>query len=127
VARSPMTRCAADLVATGGRGHPGRDPGAQLENQGAASARQLLQAAAERCTRLERAGRIEREVIAAAGDAGLLILARDGDRTRLGPKSLGPVSRFVDHAPCPVLLVWPGARAGHRHHPAAASHRPHHR
>jgi hypothetical protein len=36
------------------------------------------------------------------------VLARDGDRTRLGPHSLGPHSRFiVDHAPCPVLLVWP--------------------
>ncbi|NEB92870.1 universal stress protein, partial [Streptomyces bauhiniae] len=31
------------------------------------------------------------------------------DRTRLGPHSLGPAARFiVDHAPCPVLLVWPG-------------------
>jgi hypothetical protein len=36
------------------------------------------------------------------------VLARDGERSRLGPKSLGPASRFVvDHAPCPVLLVWP--------------------
>ena len=34
--------------------------------------------------------------------------ARDGDCTRLRPKSLGPASQFVvDHAPCPVLLVWP--------------------
>ena len=34
--------------------------------------------------------------------------ARDGDRTRLRPKSLGPASQFVvDHAPCPALLVWP--------------------
>jgi len=32
----------------------------------------------------------------------------DGDRSRLGPKSLGKTTRFVvDHAPCPVLLVWP--------------------
>jgi nucleotide-binding universal stress UspA family protein len=47
-------------------------------------------------------------VVAAADGASLLILARDGDDTRLGPKSLGPASRFVvDHAPCPVLLVWP--------------------
>jgi nucleotide-binding universal stress UspA family protein len=44
----------------------------------------------------------------AAAGADLLILARDGDRSRLGPKSLGPPGRFVvDHAPCPVLLVWP--------------------
>src|SRR5215469_13640496 len=60
------------------------------------------------CTTDERHGRAEREVVAAAEGAGLLILARDGDDTRLGPKSLGPASRFVvDHAPCPVLLVWP--------------------
>jgi hypothetical protein len=36
------------------------------------------------------------------------VVARDGDRSRLGPASLGPATRFVvDHAPCPVLLVWP--------------------
>jgi nucleotide-binding universal stress UspA family protein len=44
----------------------------------------------------------------AGQDADLLVAARDGDRSRLGPASLGPVTRFVvDHAPCPVLLVWP--------------------
>ncbi|WP_223839165.1 hypothetical protein [Saccharopolyspora pogona] len=60
------------------------------------------------CTRLERIGRAEREVVAAAGGADLLILARDGDRTHPGPKSLSAATRFaVDHAPCPVLLVWP--------------------
>ncbi|MDV7223236.1 universal stress protein, partial [Streptomyces prunicolor] len=49
----------------------------------------------------------------AAGDAYLLVLARDGDRARLGPHSLGPAVRFaVDHAPCPVLLVWPEAAPG---------------
>jgi hypothetical protein len=47
-------------------------------------------------------------VVTAAPDADLLIMARDGDRPRLGPKSLGKAARFViDHAPCPVLLVWP--------------------
>jgi hypothetical protein len=40
----------------------------------------------------------------------LLVLARDGDHTRLGPQSLGPPARFVvDHAPCRVLLVWADA------------------
>jgi nucleotide-binding universal stress UspA family protein len=95
-----------------GRGRPGRDPGPRLAELGAASARDMLEAAAERlgrtCTTVERHGRVEREVVAAAEGASLLILARDGDDTRLGPKSLGPASRFVvDHAPCPVLLVWP--------------------
>lgn len=95
-----------------GRGHPERDPGTRLKDLGTTSASGLLAAAAERlgrtCTRVERTGRSEREVIAAAEDADLLVLARDGDRTHLGPRSLGPASRFVvDHAPCPVLLVWP--------------------
>ncbi len=45
---------------------------------------------------------------AAAVDADLLVLCRDGDRSRPGPHSLGPVTRFIsDHATCPVLLVWP--------------------
>ena len=95
-----------------GRARPERDPGARLERLASASAGQLLDAAAERlgrpCTRDQRAGRVEREVVAAAEGAGLLILARDGDRAHLGPRSLGPAVRFiVDHAPCPVLLVWP--------------------
>jgi nucleotide-binding universal stress UspA family protein len=96
-----------------GRGHPHRDPGRRLEQLAAASAEELLRAAAEHLgrpsTRLDRAGRIEREVVVVAQNADLLILARDGDRSRLGPRSLGPAARFVvDHAPCPVLLVWPG-------------------
>jgi hypothetical protein len=56
----------------------------------------------------------------AADGADLLILARDGDRTRLGPRSLSPATRFVvDHAPCPVLLVWPGTAPGIATIPAA--------
>jgi nucleotide-binding universal stress UspA family protein len=95
-----------------GRGHPERDPGDRMAALGGSSAAELLDAAAERlgrpCVREERSGRVEREVVAAAEGADLLVLARDGDRSRLGPKSLGPTVRFaVDHAPCPVLLVWP--------------------
>ena len=60
-----------------------------------------------------RRGRVEHEVVAAAESADLLVLARDGDRSRLGPHSLGPAARFVvDHAPCRVLLVWPDAPPG---------------
>ena len=71
---------------------------------------------------MERRGRLEREVVAAAEGADLLMVARDGDDARLGPKSLGPASRFVvDHAPCPVLLVWPreapGTGSSYRHRP----------
>jgi nucleotide-binding universal stress UspA family protein len=54
-----------------------------------------------------RRGRIKREVVAACAGADLLVMARDGKR-RLGPPSFGPLTRFVvDHAPCPVLVVWP--------------------
>jgi nucleotide-binding universal stress UspA family protein len=100
-----------------GRGRPGRDPGERVARLAAVSAGELLDAAAGRlgrpCQRIERRGAPEREVVAAAADAGLLIVARDGDRSRLGPKSLGKAVRFVvDHAPCPVLVVWPGAAPG---------------
>ena len=45
-------------------------------------------------------------MVTAAAGAGLLVMARDGDLARLGPKSLGKTARFVvDHAPCPVLTV----------------------
>jgi nucleotide-binding universal stress UspA family protein len=58
-------------------------------------------------------GRVERVVVEAATGANLLVAARDGDRSRLGPASLGPATRFVvDHAPCPVLLVWPDQAPG---------------
>ncbi|MFF8381877.1 universal stress protein [Streptomyces sp. NPDC015661] len=100
-----------------GRGHPERDPGTRVEGLAAASAEALLRSAAERLGRpstpVERTGRVEREVVAATEDADLLVLARDGDRSHLGPRSLGPAARFVvDHAPCPVLLVWPEPAPG---------------
>jgi len=97
-----------------GRRGPGRDPGPHVAELAAASAGELLDAAARRlgrpCDRAERDGQPEREVVSAAAGADLLIMARDGDQSRLGPKSLGKAARFVvDHAPCPVLLVWPGS------------------
>ncbi len=115
-----------------GRGHPERDPGPRLAELAAASAGELLEAAAQRlarpCTRIERRGRVEREVVAVAGGADLLVLARDGDRSRLGPKSLGPADRFVvNHAPCPVLLVWPEDTPGTGTIPPPPPHPPHHR
>jgi hypothetical protein len=62
-----------------GRARPGRDPGTRLEHLATASAGQLLADAAGRlgrpCTRIQRTGRIEREVVAAAEGADLLILA----------------------------------------------------
>jgi nucleotide-binding universal stress UspA family protein len=101
-----------------GRGQgPERDPGARLDELAAASAGDLLQAAAERlgqaCERVEIQGQAERAVVSASADADMLIVARDGDRSRLGPKSLGKTTRFVvDHVACPVLLVWPESAPG---------------
>ncbi len=55
-----------------------------------------------------RRGRVEQEVVAAGQKMDLLVLARDCEHAREGPRSLGPTARFViDHASCPVLLVWP--------------------
>jgi nucleotide-binding universal stress UspA family protein len=125
-----------------GRSQPGHDPGPRIAELSAASASDLLSAAARRlgrpCEQAGRRGIPEREVISAAAGADLLIMARDGDRSRLGPKSLGKTTRFVlDHAPCPVLLVWPETapaittipspppRPGHG--PPRPGHGPHHR
>jgi nucleotide-binding universal stress UspA family protein len=96
-----------------GRGRHGPDPGELADNVSAKAAQEILAEASQRLSSQSaheiRRGRVEREVVAAAEDADLLIVARDGDRSRLGPKSLGHAARFVvDHAPCPVLLVWPG-------------------
>jgi nucleotide-binding universal stress UspA family protein len=100
-----------------GRDRRGRDAVSQVEAISRAAAAALLDDAAARlgrpAARLERRGRVEREVVRAADGADLLICARDGDRSHLGPHSLGPATRFViDHAPCPVLLVWPGPAPG---------------
>jgi nucleotide-binding universal stress UspA family protein len=93
---------------------PGPPPPVPLRAISEEAAAELLAEARQRLgreARLDsRCGRVEHEVVAAADDADLLVLARDGDRSRLGPHSLGPQARFVvDHAPCQVLLVWPDA------------------
>ncbi|MFE3603904.1 universal stress protein [Streptomyces sp. NPDC059142] len=112
---------AAHLAYAGllGRGHrPDRDPGPRLEALSGTAAADLLEAAAHRlgrpCELLEHHGEVEHEVVRAAAGADLLICARDGERDRPGPHSLGRATRFVvDHATCPVLLVWPyGEEAG---------------
>jgi nucleotide-binding universal stress UspA family protein len=111
-AQEPPDVAQAAYLGLFGRGRSGQDLRARLADSAAASAADLLAAAAERlrlpCEQISRTGRTEREVVAAAAGADLLIMARDGDRSRLGPRSLGRATRFaVDHAPCPVLLVWP--------------------
>ena len=99
-----------------GRGS-GRDPDTRVAEIARESAEAMLASAAERLGRTPatalREGRVEREVTAAAADADLLVVARDGDLSRLGPQSLDKHTRFVvDHAPCRVLLVWPGRTPG---------------
>jgi nucleotide-binding universal stress UspA family protein len=100
-----------------GRGGRGVDPGDAVESATRLAEAELFAAAAARLGRdvtpESRRGRPEREAIAAVEDADLLVVARDGDHTRLGPHSLGRETRFVvDHAPCRVLLIWPDEPPG---------------
>jgi nucleotide-binding universal stress UspA family protein len=72
---------------------------------------ELLDAAAERlgrdAERLSPPGRPEHAVVEAAAGFDLLVVSRSN--LRPGPHSIGHATRFVvDHAPCSLLLVWPG-------------------
>ena len=109
-------RSDAETVARGARdallGRSRRTSGEALDAISEQDARDLLadaQAALGRQAVLDaRSGRIEYEVVAAAATADLIVLARDEDHPRHGPRSLGPTARYVvDHAPSAVLLVWP--------------------
>jgi nucleotide-binding universal stress UspA family protein len=101
-----------------GRAFRTHRPTGHFEEVADEEASAILQAAATRLGRentelVHRRGRVEREVVSAAQGVDLLVVARDGDRSRLGPHSLGHATRFiVDHAPCPVLLVWPDEAPG---------------
>jgi len=102
---------AAHGAFTGLLGRTGADPGTQLAAMAETAASELLGAAAARlgrpCQQLRRLGRPEHEVVTAAQRAALLVVAREG--AAAGPESLGKSARFVvDHAACPVLLIWPG-------------------
>ncbi len=105
---------AAEAAAFGlwGRRQVNRDAGERMQAAAEEAALDLLTAAeaqlGRKTSRVSRRGRVEQEMVAAAEGIDLLVVARDGDRSRLGPRSLGPATRFVvDHAPCAVLLVWP--------------------
>jgi len=102
-----------------GRAFRAHRPIRRFEEVADEEAAEILKAAAARLGRedtelVHRRGRVEREVVGAAAEGvDLLVVARDGDRSRLGPHSLGHATRFiVDHAPCPVLLVWPDEPPG---------------
>lgn len=94
-----------------GRGRRRRPPG-ETTRMATEQAEELLRRAATRLGRDARTavltGRTERAVIGAADGADWFVMARDGDRSRLGPSSLGRAARFIiDHAPCTVELIWP--------------------
>ena len=100
---------------TGLLGPAGHEPGeafAGIEEDQAAALFDEAEARIGRpVRRLWERGVPEHEVVAAAGAADMLVCVRDGAPGLPGPDSLGPVTRFVvDHAPCRVLLVWPGER-----------------
>jgi nucleotide-binding universal stress UspA family protein len=96
---------------TGLLGRTGGDPWAPQEAMAESAATELLDAAearlGRRAGRVRLRGRPEHQVTQAARGVTLLVLAREG--AEAGPRSLGKAARFVvDHAPCPVLLIWPG-------------------
>ncbi len=93
-----------------GRGRSGERPPHELRSISESAARALLADAAalldRSCEQVALRGRAEREVVAAAQRADLLVFARDGERGHAGPKSIGHAARFVlDHVTCRVLLV----------------------
>jgi nucleotide-binding universal stress UspA family protein len=93
-------------------GRPHLSPAQSVETISEEGQQQVLEDAKTRLGRdagvEARAGRVAREVVAAAQGADLLLMARDGARAQAGPRSLGPTARFVvEHAPCAVLLIWP--------------------
>ena len=72
-----------------------------------AARRRARAARPRRPTRSRLPGKPEHAVVDAADDFDLLILSRTN--LRPGPHSIGHAARFVvDHARCPILLVWPG-------------------
>ena len=114
-----VTAPEAEAVAGGARhgllGRAHRAP-AELQVLSEQSVRDLLAEAqrllGRQAVRQVRRGRVEREVVAAAEEMDLLVLARDRGRAHRGPRSLGSTARYVvDHAPCAVLLVWPDGTA----------------
>jgi nucleotide-binding universal stress UspA family protein len=77
---------------------------AQVASELLADARALL---GRDATLDAQRGRVGETVVAAAQMMDVLVIARDCDHAAEGPHSLGPTARYVlDHAPCPVLLVW---------------------
>ncbi len=103
---------AAPAVALLGLMGRARRPNPGARGLTAQEARALLDQAAGALNRPCRTqvlgGLTERVITTVAADADRLIIARDGHRSSLGPRSLGHHARFIiDHAPCTVELIWP--------------------
>lgn len=103
---------------TGLLGEVGHDPGDAFAGSAEDQAAALFDEAEARLgrpvRRLWERGVVEHVVVAASAGADLLICVRDGASGLPGPDSLRPATRFVlDHAPCGVLLVWPGDAPSH--------------
>jgi nucleotide-binding universal stress UspA family protein len=99
-------------------GPAGHEPGEAFSGIAEEQAAALFDEAEARLGRPVRRrwerGVAEHAVVAAAKGLDLLVCVRDGSPDRTGPGSLGPSVRFVvDHAPCGVLLVWPGRAPSH--------------
>ena len=83
----------------------------RMSELAAEAAEALLEDAEERLGRsaekLVASGMAESAVIEAAAEADLLVVVRDSRHP--GPHSFSHAARYVvDHAPCNVVLVWPG-------------------
>ncbi len=102
------------LLGLMGRGRPPASPAPGLSaDEAVALLDQAAAALGRPCETRVLRGPTERVVTAAADQADWLIIARDGDRSRLGPPSLGRHARFIiDHAPCTVELIWPESVPG---------------
>jgi hypothetical protein len=100
-----VTGSDAEALARGARsGLLGRPRGAgpppeQLREISESAARTLLADAVvllgRSAEQVALRGRPEREVVAAAARADLLVMSRDGDRSRPGPKSAGHAARSI--------------------------------
>ncbi|MDA0162736.1 universal stress protein [Solirubrobacter ginsenosidimutans] len=118
VARLEPTEVTLMHVATtelpGPRGRRHEQVMARMADLAGEAAQALLDDAVERLDQggvtiftLPESGWPEDVVMQAAAEADLLVLTRDNRHP--GPHSIEHASRFVvDHAPCDVLVVWPG-------------------
>jgi nucleotide-binding universal stress UspA family protein len=104
----------ATMDLPGPRGRRHEEVLARMSELADEAAEALLEDAAERLPEpgasirtVAARGPAEEVVMEAAADVDLLVVVRDN--RHLGPHSIGHAARFVvDHAPCNVVLVWPG-------------------